>query len=92
MGNPDSYVFSWTRKTDKEFKTENNGTLVLYASTVDYQDIYNCTPGNISGIGHSIEIQLTIKGSSIMLPHTFRLHANEVNIINADFTAKLSQL
>ena len=62
MGNPDSYMFSWSRKTDKEFKVENNGTLILYSSSVDYQDIYYCTPENIAGIGHSAEIQLTIKG------------------------------
>ena len=62
IGNPDSYIFSWTRKNDSEFKAQNNGTLIIYLHSLDYQDNYSCVPENIAGTGGSGEIQLTIKG------------------------------
>ena len=69
-GKPHGYTFNWTRRNDSGFRAQNNGTFVFVPSSVEYQDVYSCVPGNIAGVGRPGEIELTIKGT----PFSYETH------------------
>ena len=69
-GKPHGYTFNWTRNNDSGFRAQNNGIFVFVPSSVAYQDVYSCVPGNTAGVGRPGEIELTIKGR----PFSYEAH------------------
>ena len=60
-GNPEVYIFLWTRANDASFKNKtDNGVLEISVTSVNQEDTYYCTPENVAGPGDPATIALTV--------------------------------